>query len=322
MRFLQNLLAAGLTALALVPAAQAQGNYPSRPITFLTPFAPGNAPDVLVRAIAHEITRETGTAIAVESRPGAATLLAAQAAARAQPDGYTILITGGTTFTANRHLFKKLPYDPVKDFQPITTLAKGPLVLLVGPSVQARNLQELLAQARQNPGKFSYAEATAGTRVASELLQRKAGIKLNRIPYKSSTQAIPDLIGGQIDLMFTDLTALRQVKEGRLRALAMADAKRNPLAPDVPTLEELGIKDMDSVAFTLMVAAPAGTPMPIVEKVRAMITKAGRAPEVQPTFASGGTYPFFSTPAELATLIEAEAKMWGEMVKAAGMEPQ
>ncbi|HSV84663.1 MAG TPA: tripartite tricarboxylate transporter substrate binding protein [Ramlibacter sp.] len=312
-----------MLALAVVPAVHAQQPaYPNRPITFITPFAPGNAADILVRGIAQEMTRADGVPVAVESRPGAATFLAAQAVTRAQPDGYTILVTGYSTFTSNRFLFKKLPYDPVKDFQPVTTLARGTLILMVGPSVHARNLQELIAQAKQQPGKFSYAEATAGTRVAAELFQRKAGITLNRIPYKTSTQAIPDLMSGLIDMTFTDMSVMRQVKEGRLRALAVADTKRNPLAPEIPTMEELGVKDMESMSFTLMMAAPAGTPMAVVEKLRAMVTKAGRAPSTLPIYANGGTVPFYTTPAEMSALIERESKVWADVVKAAGMEPQ
>lgn len=322
MRLISHLLASVL-ALAVVPAVHAQQPaYPNRPITFITPFAPGNAADILVRGIAQEMTRADGVPVAVESRPGAATFLAAQAVTRAQPDGYTILVTGYSTFTSNRFLFKKLPYDPVKDFQPVTTLARGTLILMVGPSVHARNLQELIAQAKQQPGKFSYAEATAGTRVAAELFQRKAGITLNRIPYKTSTQAIPDLMSGLIDMTFTDMSVMRQVKEGRLRALAVADTKRNPLAPEIPTMEELGVKDMESMSFTLMMAAPAGTPMAVVEKLRAMVTKAGRAPSTLPIYANGGTVPFYTTPAEMSALIERESKVWADVVKAAGMEPQ
>jgi tripartite-type tricarboxylate transporter receptor subunit TctC len=317
-----HLIAAGLCALALLPCAQAQGTYPSRPITLITAFAPGNGPDALVRALAQEITRESGATVVVEGKPGAGTFLAAQPVARAQPDGYTILVTGGSTFTSNRFLFKKLPYDPVKDFQPVTTLAKGPLVLLVNAAVPAKTVQELIALARKEPGKLTYAEASAGTRVAGELFQRTAGIQLTRVPYKSSTQAIPDLISGQINMMFTDMTALRQTADGRLRAIAVADAKRTALAPDLPTLEESGVKGMDSVGFTLMMLAPAGTPMPVVEKLRALVSKAARTQEVQPSYSNNGMYPFLTTPAEMSALIEREASMWREMVKVAGMEPQ
>ncbi|HSV84651.1 MAG TPA: tripartite tricarboxylate transporter substrate binding protein [Ramlibacter sp.] len=322
MRFLKNLLAAGVSALALVPGAHAQGAYPSRTITFITAFAPGNAPDVLVRALAQEITRDTGVTIVIDGRPGAGTFLATQAVARAQPDGHTILVTGSSTFTSNRHVFKKLPYDPVKDFQTVTTLAKGPIALFVNPNVPAKTVPELIALAKRQPGKLTYGEATASSRVAGELLQRGGGIQLTRIPYKSSTQALPDLMGGQIDMIFTDLTALRLAKEGKLRALAIADSRRASVAPELPTLDEVGLRGMDSLGFTLMMMAPAGTPMPVVEKLRAMVTKAARSAQVQPTYASNGMYPFLTTPSEMSALIEKESEMWREMAKAAGMEPQ
>lgn len=322
MRTVYRLLATLLPMVAMLPAYGQQAAYPSRPITFITAFAPGNAPDVLVRALAQEVTRDSGVPVVVDGRPGASTFLAAQAVARAQPDGYTILITGPSTFISNRFLFKRLPYEPVKDFQSVTALAKGPLVLLVNPSVPAKTVPELLALAKKQPGKLTYGDATSTTRIAGELLQRKSGINLTRVPYKSSTQAVPDLMSGQIDMLFTDLTALRLAKDGKLRALAIADGKRNALAPELPTLEELGVKDMESTSFTLMMMAPAGTPMPIVEKLRAMVTKAARAPTVQSVYATGGMYPFLTTPAQLNAQIEKETHTWGEIAKAAGMEPQ
>lgn len=322
MRTTHHLLAALLSFAAVLPVLAQPGDYPSRPITFITPFAPGNAPDVLVRALAQEITRDSGVPVVVDGRPGAATFLAAQAVARSQPDGYTVLITGPSTFVSNRFLFKKLPYDPVKDFQSVTALAKGPLVLLVNPLVPAKTLAELVALAKKQPSKLTYGDATATTRIAGELLQRKTGINLTRVPYKTSTQAVPDLMSGQIDMLFTDLTAMRLTKDGKLRALAIADAKRSSLAPDIPTLEELGIRDMESTSFTLMMMAPASTPKPVVEKLRAMVTKAARAQAVQAVYATGGMYPFLTTPSEMTAQIEKETRTWGDIAKAAGVEPQ
>lgn len=322
MSYLRRYFVIGLCAAAMHTTIQAQDNYPSRPITLVTAFAPGNGPDVLVRALAQEVSRDASVPVIVESKPGAATFLATQPVARAQPDGYTILITGGSTFTSNRYLFKKLPYDPVKDFQPVTTLAKGPLVLLVNASVPAKNVKELISLAKKEPGKFAFAEASAGTRVAAEMFQRTAGIELTRVPYKSSTQAIPDLMSGQVHMMFTDMTAMRLTSEGKLRAIAVADAKRTTLAPDLPTLEETGIKGLESVGFTLMMMAPAGTPIPVVEKLRALVKKAALQPGVQTSYSNSGMYPHFTTPTAMGALIEREAAMWKEMVKVAGMEPQ
>lgn len=301
-------------------AAQ-DAEYPARAVTLVTAFAPGNAPDVLVRALAEEMNRETRQNFVVDSKPGAGTLLAARAVAKAPADGYTLLITGITTFAANRHLFRKLPYDPVKDFQPVTALAKGPNVLLVSQHVPVTSLPGLVALAKQQPGKLTYGDATAVTQVLGDLLQRRTGIKLTRVPYKSSTQALPDLIGGQIDLLFTDLTALRYVKDGKLKVLAISDSKRSALAPDVPTLEEVGVKDSE-VGFVLELVAPAGTPLTVVERIRELVSKAARQPRLAQIYSTGGMYPFLTTPAELAQLNEREAARWGDMVKAAGIEPQ
>ncbi|HSV84667.1 MAG TPA: tripartite tricarboxylate transporter substrate binding protein [Ramlibacter sp.] len=302
-------------------AAAQNAEYPARTVTLVTPFAPGNAPDVLVRALAEELNRETRQNFVVESKPGAGTLLAAQTAAKAPADGYTVFISGITTFAANRHLFRKLPYDPVKDFQPVTALAKGPNVLLVNAKLPVKSVPELIALAKQQPGKLTYGDATAVTQVLGDLLQRRTGIKLTRVPYKSSTQALPDLIGGQIDLLFTDLTALRYVKDGKLKALAISDSKRSALAPEVPTLEEVGVKDSE-VGFILEVVVPAGTPMPIVERIRALVSKAAHQPKLEQIYTTGGMYLYLTTPGELAQLNEREAARWGDMVKAAGIETQ
>jgi len=322
MPFLRPLLAAALAACALLPAARAQDSYPSRPVTFITAFAPGNGPDVLVRAMAQAMARDSGASFVVDSKPGAGTFLAAQPVARATPDGYTILVTGGSTFTSARYLFKKLPYDPVKDFQPVTMLARGPLVLLVNANLPVKSVPELIAMAKREPGRLTYGDASAGTRVAGELFQRAAGIQLTRVPYKSSTQALPDLASGQIHMIFTDMTAMRLVHDGRIRALAITDAKRTTLAPELPTMKEVGVAGMESVGFTVMMAAPAGTPPRVVEKLRTLVNKASRAPEVMPVYAANGMYSFLTTPADMRNFIESEAAMWRDIAKAAGIEPQ
>lgn len=322
MKLFRTVLVVLGTAVGLMQSAAAQNaEYPARTVTLVTPFAPGNAPDVLVRALAEELNRETRQNFVVESKPGAGTLLAAQTAAKAPADGYTVFISGITTFAANRHLFRKLPYDPVKDFQPVTALAKGPNVLLVNAKLPVKSVPELIALAKQQPGKLTYGDATAVTQVLGDLLQRRTGIKLTRVPYKSSTQALPDLIGGQIDLLFTDLTALRYVKDGKLKALAISDSKRSALAPEVPTLEEVGVKDSE-VGFILEVVVPAGTPMPIVERIRALVSKAAHQPKLEQIYTTGGMYLYLTTPGELAQLNEREAARWGDMVKAAGIETQ
>lgn len=305
---------------ALVPAwAQ---SYPARAITVVTPFAAGNAPDVLVRAFAQELTRSTGKPVIVDSRPGGGTLLAAQAVAKAAPDGYTVLVTGITTFASNRHLYRKLPYDPVKDFAPVTAVANGASVLLVNSArVPVHSVAELLAYAKARPGQLTIGDATSTTRVLGSLLQRAGGIELTRVPYRSSTQAIPDLIGGQLDMLFTDLTALRYLKDGRVRALAVDDKARSPLVPELPTLVESGLKGLE-LGFLLQAVVPARTPEPVIARLRELLMAAGQAAEVRTVYADTGMQPVFTTPAELRAINEAEAARWAKLVPALGLEVQ
>lgn len=303
--------------------ALAQGTgYPVKPVTLVTPFAPGNGPDVLVRALARQMGRASGQPVVVDGRPGAGTMLAAQSVARAPADGYTVLITGPSTFGSNRHLFKKLAYDPDKDFVPVTALAKGVSILLANADrVPVRTAAEFLALARTRTEPFSIGDATFTTRALAELLQRSGGIKLTRVTYRSSTQAMPDLMGGQLDLLFTDLTALRQVKQGRVRALGVADTVRSPLAPDLPTLAEAGLAGLD-FGFMLQVAVPAGTPEAVIQRLREMLIAAGGAREVRAAYVDAGLQPLFTTPAELKAMIEADSARWGRLVREFGLQPE
>jgi len=311
-----------VTMFAAHQGAVAQsGDYPSRAVTIMTPFAPGNGPDVLVRALAQELSRQTGQSFVVESKPGAATLVAAQSAAKATADGYTIFISAHETFGANRHVFKKPPYDPVKDFQVLTSLAKGSLVLLVNNKVPAKSVEELVALAKQSPGKITYGHANLVTRGIAEAFAQSAGIQLTGVPYKSTTQAMPDLIGGQIDMLFTDLTQLRMVKEGKLRALAVTDSRRSAFAPELPTLTELRVKDGEA-SFMIQVAVPAGTPKVTAQRIHALVSKAARHPQLEQIYANNGMYPYLTTPEETAAINDAEAARAAAFMKKFGIEPQ
>ena len=230
--------AAGLCAgLAAAGTALAQDAYPNKPITFVVPFAAGSATDQLARAVGQSVTTDGKQPVVVDNRAGASGMIAAQAVARAAPDGYTVLITTNTTHAANEHLYRKLSYDPVKDFVPVTGLGKGGQVLVVNAQAPFKDVGELLAAARKAPGKLSFGSGSSSSRMAGELLQQMADIKLLHVPYKSNTLAVTDLLGGQIDMMITDTaTGLPQVKGGKLRALGMSSASRSPLAPDVPTI--------------------------------------------------------------------------------------
>ena len=312
-----------LVAAAFAPAALAQGaSYPSKPITFIVPFAAGSATDQLARALGQEASKDSQQPVVVDNKPGAAGFIAAQAVAKAAPDGYTVFITTNTTQAANQHLYKKLPYDPVKDFAPVTALGRGGNILIVHPSVPAKNVGELIQLAKTQPGKLSFGSGSSASRVSGELFQQMAGVKLLHVPYKSNPLALNDLLGGQINLMFTDTaTGLPQVKGGKVRALGVTSPKRSPLAPEVPTIDEAGVKGYE-LTYWFAAYVPANTPQPVIDRLHALLTAAAKSPATQNFYSTTGTDPFLSTPAELAKFQAAESQRWGQVVKAAGIEPE
>ena len=302
-------------------ALQAQ-TFPSKPITLVVPFAAGSSPDALVRALAQAIATDTGQPVIVDNKPGASSILAAQTVAKAAPDGHTLLVSGNVAFTANPHTFKHLPYDPVRDFEPITALARGPMILYAHPGrVPARDAAALVQQAREQPGRLSFGYTSATSRLPAELLQQATGIHLNGVPYKAGYQALPDLLEGRIELLFTDLGAMPYVKQGRLRALAVADAQRSPLAPGVPTLTEAGIPGVE-LPYWIAAYAPARTPAPVVQRLHELFTKACQLAIVQQAMALGGTTPFVTPLAALQRFQSDEAAKWGAIIRAAGIQPE
>jgi tripartite-type tricarboxylate transporter receptor subunit TctC len=272
------LAAAALTLLPLTQALAQSPAYPARPLSFIVPFAAGSATDQLARALGQSITEQTRQAVVVDNKAGASGMLAAQAAARAAPDGHTVLITTNTTHAANEHLYKKLPYDPVKDFAPVSGLGKGGQVLVVNPASPYKSVAELLAAARAKPGKLSFGSGSSSSRVAGELFQQMAGIELLHVPYKSNPLAITDLLGGQIDLMITDTsTGVPQIRSGKLRALGVSTAKRLAMLPEVPTISEAGVKGYD-MGYWFAAYVPAGTPAPVVQRLNELLAQEiGRA---------------------------------------------
>jgi tripartite-type tricarboxylate transporter receptor subunit TctC len=307
--------------LLLHGGAFAQG-YPARPVTLVVPFAAGSATDQLARVLGQSITEQTRQAVVVENKAGASGMLAAQAAARAPADGHTVLITTNTTHAANEHLYKKLPYDPVKDFAPVTGLGKGGQVLVVNPSSPYKSVADLLAAARAKPGKLSFGSGSSSSRVAGELFQQMAGVEILHVPYKSNPLAITDLLGGQIDMMITDTsTGVPQVKAGKLRALGVSTAKRLALLPDVPTIDEAGVKGYD-MGYWFAAYVPANTPPPVVQKLHELLTAALKTPAAKAFFETSGGEPFATSPETLARFQLEEAKKWGQVIKAAGIEPE
>lgn len=319
-------LASGLVLAAAVAAlapggARAQA-YPAKPITFVVPFAAGSATDQLARALGQSITDQTKQAVVVDNKGGASGMIAAQQVARAAPDGYTVLITTNTTHAANEHLYKKLSYDPVKDFVPVTGLGKGGQVLVVRADAPYRSVADVLAKARQTPGKLSFGSGSSSSRVAGEMFKQMSQTDILHVPYKSNPNAITDLLGGQIDMMITDTsTGLPQVKAGKLRALAISTAQRNPLLPDVPTIDEAGVKGYD-MGYWFAAYAPAGTPPAVVARLRELLVAGTQSPAAKNFFDGSGSVAWTTTPEGLGQFQASETAKWGRVIKAAGIEAE
>jgi tripartite-type tricarboxylate transporter receptor subunit TctC len=297
-------------------------DYPTKPITFVVPFAAGSATDQLARALGQSVSEQGKQAVVVDNKPGASGFLAAQFVAKASPDGHTVLITTNTTHAANEHLYKSMPYDPVKDFAPVTLLGKGGQIMIVNPKVQAKTVGEFLALAKKNPGKLSFGSGSSSSRIAGELLQQMAGIELLHIPYKSNPLAITDLLGGQIDMMITDTaTGLPQVKGGKVRALGVTARTRTPLAPDIPTIDEAGVKGYE-MGYWFAAYVPAKTPPATVARLQKMLVAATKSASAKAFYENTGTEIVTSTPEELAKFQAAESQKWGRIIKAAKIEPE
>ncbi|WP_278538124.1 Bug family tripartite tricarboxylate transporter substrate binding protein [Delftia acidovorans] len=309
-------------ALAAAAAPALAQDYPSKPITFVVPFAAGSATDQLARALGQAVTTATKQAVVVENKGGASGMIAAQQVARSAADGYTVLITTNTTHAANQHLYKKLPYDAVKDFAPVAGLGKGGQVLVVRADAPYRNVGDLLAAAKKQPGKLSFGSGSSSSRVAGEMLKQLAGVDLMHVPYKSNPLAITDLLGGQIDLMITDTsTGVPQVKSGKLRALGYSTTKRSPQLPDVPTLEEAGVKGYD-MGYWFAAYAPAGTPEAVVARLNRLLSDAVHSAGAKSFFEMSGSEGWTATPQELAAFQAGETQKWGQVIKAAGIQPE
>lgn len=312
-----------LIAAAFAPAAIAQATkYPEKPITFIVPFAAASATDQLARALGTSLTEQTKQAVVVENKAGASGMMAAQAASKAAPDGYTVLITTNTTHAANEHLYKKLSYDPVKDFAPVTGLGKGGQVLVVRADAPYKSVAEVVAKAKKDPGKLSFGSGSSSSRVAGEMFKQLSGTDILHVPYKSNPPAVTDLIGGQIDMMITDTASgLPHVKSGKLRALGYSTKTRSPLLPEVPTIDEAGVKGYD-MGYWFAAYVPAGTPAPVVARLRELLVAGVKSAAASTFFAGSGVEPWTTTTDELAKFQAAETLKWGRVIKAAGIEAE
>ncbi|NGM87937.1 tripartite tricarboxylate transporter substrate binding protein [Parapusillimonas sp. SGNA-6] len=319
----RRLVIAALAAapIAFAPLAAQAEDYPSRAITFVVPFGPGSATDQLARAIGQGVTDQTGQVVVIENKPGASAMIGASDVARAHPDGYRVLITTNTSQSANPHLYKKLSYDPVKDFEPVTLLGTGGQIMVVNPSSPAKTVQDFIQMAKKDPGKLTFGSGSSSSRVAGELFQQMADVKLLHVPYKSNPLVITDLLGGQIDMMMADMaTGLPQVQAGKLRALGVTTSKPSPLAPDVPTIDKAGVPGYE-MGYWFGAYVPAKTPADVVSRLHDLLAKATTLPTAQQFYKQTGTAPATSTPAELAKFQEEETTKWGAIIKRAGIEP-
>lgn len=301
------------------PAA-AQG-YPTKPMRLIVPFAAGGSTDVVARTLGQKLSEVLGQQMVVENRPGAGGSLGAEAAAKAAPDGYTLLLGTSGTLAINPNLYAKALYDPVRDFAPVALLGSTAYLLLVHPSVPAATLQEFVALARSKPGQFNYGSAGNGStgHLVGELFKSLARVNLTHVPYKGQAPAMADLIGGQIHALFEPVgTALPQVRAGKVKALGITGTKRSSLAPEIPTLAESGVANYDATAW-FAVVAPAGTPGDIVARLNGEINKLLRTPDMQAKLVAQQVEPLPpATPEQLGAHIRAEVAKWAKVVKDSG----
>jgi len=310
---------AGLV-LALIAGVVAAQPWPSKPIKWVVPFAPGGTTDILARTIGEKLSVTLGQPIIVENKPGAGGGVGAEQVAKSPPDGYTIM--GGTisTHAINASLYKSLPYDPVRDFAPITLIVRVPNMLVVNPDVPAKDVRELIALLKANPGKYSFASSGNGTsqHLSGELFKVMTGVEMQHVPYRGSPPALADVVGGQVTMTFDNITtAWPLVKGGKLRALAVTTAKRSPIAPDVPTLAEAGLAGYE-IGSWQGVFAPAGVPAEIVKRFNAEIVRIVNAPDVRQKLLDMGAEPAPNTPEEFAAMVKAEVTKWGDVVRKSG----
>ena len=315
--------AAAAAAAAMLPAARAQG-YPAKSIRMIIPFPPGGATDILGRVLAQKLGDQLGQSVVVENRPGAGGAIGSEMTAKAAPDGYTIQMATVSTHSIGPALNPKTPYNVKRDFAPVIHLADSTNVLIVSPSLPVNNLKELIAYAKTHPGKLNFSSSGNGTIVhmTGEMFKMETGTFIVHIPYKGTALAIPDLIAGQISLMFDNMaSALPHVKSGKVKTLAVSQLKRSTLLPEVPTMDEAGLKGFESNTY-FGVFAPAGTPAAIVQRLNAEINKALQALDFRERLAANGAEPVGGTPEQFARVIERETAKYAAVIKRAGIKPE
>ena len=321
MNFATTVVAGLLLAGAVTGAQAAEGGWPTqRPIRFVVPFAPGGPSDILSRMTGAKLSEALGQQIVVDNRGSVGGIVGFEIGSKAPPDGYTLILSANSLLTINPHVYKKLPYDPVRDFQPITQLTEGGNVVVVHPSVQARSIQEFIALAKSQPGKINYATTGTGNVLGIAQFKVMAGIDMVAIPYKGTGQAVIDLVAGHVQFFFMNpLVALQHVKSGRLRALAVTSLTRNPGLPDVPTVDESGVKGFKNITWH-SILVPAGTPKPIVKRLNTELVKIVHLPDVKEKFLGDGLTAVGSTPEHVTAHVKEESREVARLVKQIGFE--
>jgi len=308
-----------LLLIALLPVLGWSQDYPSRPIRVVVPYSAGGSSDGPMRVIAQEMSKQLGQQMVVENKPGQGAMLGSAEVVKAPPDGYTLLLASNPN-AISASLYSRLTHDPVEDFAPIALLASEQAVLLVHPSVPARNVQELIAYVRERPGKVDYSSSGNGSaqHLFMAMFTSMTGIRMNHIPYKGSAQAVTDLLGGQVSAAMPGLAAMRgHIREGRARALAVTGAKRATAAPDIPTMIESGLKDYELYVWMGMLA-PKGTPAPVIDRLQREFVTALRAPAVKTFMDSAAIEAVGSTPAEFGAFFREEKARWARIIKETG----
>ena len=314
---LASLAVAAAGALPLGALAQ---NFPTKPITIIVPFSAGGTTDILARIVGQGLTTELGQSVVVDNKPGAGGNIGGSLAAKAAADGYTLFMGTVGTHAINQSLYKKMPFDPVKDFAPLSRVATVPNLLVAHPSQPFKTVKEMIAYAKANPGKITFGSPGSGAspHVSGELFKSMTGTDLLHIPYKGSAPAMTDLLGGQTSVMFDNMpSAIQHVRSGKLRPIAVTTAKRSPELPDVPTIAEAGVPGYEATSWFGMFA-PAGTPKPVLDKLHAALIKVLNQADVKKKIAEQGGDVVAETPEQFAAFIQAESVKWGKVVKESG----
>jgi tripartite-type tricarboxylate transporter receptor subunit TctC len=317
-----TILAAGLLlACAVSEARAAEKNYPNRPIRFIAPFVPGGPSDILSRLLSQKLNESMGQQVVVDNRGSAGGIVGFDLGAKAAPDGYTMLLATYSGLTINPSTYRKLPYNPQRDFQPITQLTVGPNVFVVHPSVAAKTLPEFVALTKARPGQLNYASTGHGNLLVTEQFKSIAGINLVNVPYKGTGQAVVALVSAEVQMMsMNPLVAVPNINSGKLRGLAVTTLERSSVLPDVPTVAESGFPGYQAIQWHSVVV-PARTPNSIVNRLHAEIVKILKQPDVIERFQAQGLKPVGSTPEQLSALIKEETAMYAKLIKQIGLEP-